>query len=117
MKFFLTVAFLLLVSGTYANTEECQVTFYTSDPAENDGYTTAADGSDLNHSENIIAVTEDMYDSLKHKRIRIDGDTYTVRDICSSCTDEYLSIDMLVASKSIANKRGVHFTECEILHD
>jgi 3D (Asp-Asp-Asp) domain-containing protein len=101
----------------YADIEECRVTYYTQDPAENDGYTTTADGTKLDHTKNIIAVTPDMYDSLKHTKIRIDGANYTVRDICSSCTDEYLSVDMLVASKSIANTRGVHFTECEFLYD
>jgi hypothetical protein len=117
MKFVLAVAFLLLVSGVYASIEECQVTFYTNDPAENDGYITTADGSALDHTENIIAVTEVNYEKLKHKKIRIDGEIYTVRDTCSSCTDEVLSIDMLVASKDIANERGEHFTECEILDD
>ena len=121
------ILFMLLLSGAFAKkcecndnesqTKECQVTFYTDDPAENDGYTTTADGSELDASQNIIAVTHKMYKTLEHKKIRIDGETYTVRDICSSCTDEHLHVDMLVSSKKEAFDRGVYFTECEIIDE
>jgi 3D (Asp-Asp-Asp) domain-containing protein len=119
------VLIMLLLSGAFAKkcdcnddksqTKECQVTFYTDDPSENDGYTTTADGSELDASQNIIAVTHKMYRTLEHKKIRIDGEIYTVRDICSSCTDEHLHVDMLVSSKKEAFDRGVYFTECEII--
>ena len=123
MKSAIAFSFMLLLSGVFADkastahVEECQLTFYTDDPAENDGYTTTADGSELDVSENIIAVSNDMYETLKHKKIRIDGEIYTVRDICSSCSDDHLHVDMLVASKKEAIARGVYFTECEILDE
>jgi 3D (Asp-Asp-Asp) domain-containing protein len=93
------------------------VTFYTDDPEENDGYTTTADGSELDASQNIIAVTSTMYKTLEHKKIRVDGEIYTVRDICSSCTDEHLHVDILVSSKKEAFDRGDYFTVCEIIGD
>jgi 3D (Asp-Asp-Asp) domain-containing protein len=123
MKSAIITLFMLLLSGAFAKCdcdkkgqiEDCQVTFYTDDPEENDGYTTTADGSELDASQNIIAVTSTMYKTLEHKKIRIDGEIYTVRDICSSCTDEHLHVDMLVSSKKEAFERGVYFTECEII--
>jgi 3D (Asp-Asp-Asp) domain-containing protein len=118
---------MLLLSSTFAekcdcndnksHIKECQITFYTDDPAENDGYTTTADGSELDATKNIIAVSHDMYKTLEHKKIRIDGEIYTVRDICSSCTDDHMHVDMLVSSKKEAFERGVYFTECEIIDD
>lgn len=123
MRSAITISFMLLLAsvfagkGNKANVEDCQVTFYTDDPAENDGYTTTADGSELDASENIIAVSNEMYETLEHKKIRIDGEIYTVRDICSSCSNDHLHVDMLVFSKKEAFERGVYFTECEILDD
>jgi hypothetical protein len=117
MKFVVAIAFVLFVSGTYASVEECRLTYYTSDPSENDGYTVTADGTDLDHSKNIVAVSQDRYKSMKHKTIRIEGEDFTVRDICSSCTEDYLAIDVLVASEEIANERGAYFTECEVVDD
>lgn len=123
MRSAITISFMLLLTGVFAdksnqeNVEDCQITFYTDDPVENDGYTTTADGSELDASKNIIAVSHDMYETLKHKKFRIDGEIYTVRDICSSCTDDHMHVDMLVSSKKEAFARGVYFTECEILDD
>lgn len=127
MKSAIIISLMLLLSSTFAekcdcndnksHIKECQITFYTDDPAENDGYTTTADGSELDATKNIIAVSHDMYKTLEHKKIRIDGEIYTVRDICSSCTDDHMHVDMLVSSKKEAFERGVYFTECEIIDD
>ena len=52
---------------------------------------------------------------LKHKKIRFNGVTYTVRDQCSACSDDSFHIDILVDSSSEALKRGVDYGVCEFV--
>ena len=91
----------------------CKLTFYTSDPKENDGSTTTADGSALNAGSKIAAVSMSRWNELKGKKINIAGHgTYTVKDQCSSCASN--QIDILVGSKSEANKKGVQNSTCTV---
>lgn len=100
--------------GSWTSTY-CTVTFYTSSPNENNGHGTAADGSRLIPSNNIAAVSTSMYRKLKHKKLRFQGKTYTVRDSCSSCNrGGRLGVDILVASKKEAKRLGIRRGKCEI---
>ncbi|AGE55631.1 hypothetical protein ATCVMN08101_392L [Acanthocystis turfacea Chlorella virus MN0810.1] len=91
----------------------CKLTFYTSDPKENDGSTKTADGSALNAGSRIAAVSMSRWNELKGKRINIAGHgTYTVKDQCSSCASN--QIDILVGSKSEANRKGVQNSTCTV---
>jgi hypothetical protein len=99
----------------YSWSTKCTVTFYTSSSNENDGYNTAADGSPLKYSDHVAAVSTDMYYKLKHKKLRFNGQTYVVRDSCSSChRGERLGVDILVANKREAERGGVQHGTCEI---
>jgi hypothetical protein len=92
----------------------CIVTYYTSSPSENHGSSTTADDSPLNPDDNIVAVSESLFASLKHKKLRFEGKTYTVRDSCSSCNRGDLGVDILVHSKAEAMKNGIKKGDCEI---
>ncbi|AGE50157.1 hypothetical protein ATCVCanal1_357L [Acanthocystis turfacea Chlorella virus Canal-1] len=109
-----TAAYAADTSDSGGKSFACKLTYYTSDPKENDGSTKTADGSALNASAKIIAVSKGRWNELKGKQIKLGTlGTYTVKDQCSSCASN--QIDVLVGSKSEAMSRGITNTTCSVL--
>lgn len=90
----------------------CTVSHYTADPRENDGWTTARDGSTLDHERNMVAVPAGAYESNKHREVTIEGTTYTVRDSCTSCSRLGIDFDILVEDSATAERLGVRRVPC-----
>jgi hypothetical protein len=90
----------------------CTVSHYTADPGENDGWTVAHDGSELDYRKNTVAVPGNKYSQHTGRKVTIEGKTYTVRDSCTSCNSNGVDFDILVKNSSTANRLGVRKVPC-----
>lgn len=94
--------------------KRCKISFYSSDPKENDGWTVTADGSKLDHTKNIVAVPIDVWDKYKGRKVTLNGKTYTVKDSCSICRKNGVHFDVLVSSKKVALDCGIKYWPCSL---
>lgn len=92
----------------------CKLSYYGPEPSANDGFSTTADGSPLDHTKNIVAVGKSKWNKLKGKKVRIGNKTYTIRDQCSVCDGRKVDYDVLVESEARANSLGLKTMACSI---